>query len=83
MVRVVQVREGRKIPRYIDCIPTSSVRLVVQDNGGTDTKLSLSVKETVYNTRALERFFFFIVYLFIFFFYRNGRIRLEGKKCRK
>lgn len=70
------MREGRKIPQYIDCIPTSSVRLVVQDNGGTDTKLSLSVKETVYNARALERFFF-IVYLFFFLQKRPDPIRRE------
>lgn len=36
---LVKGEKEKKIPRYRLCIPTSSVRLVVRDNGGTDKAL--------------------------------------------
>jgi len=55
--RIVRNEEWKKGEKtYTDCIQTSSVRLVVRDNGGIDKALFVG-EETVCNVRALEQFF--------------------------
>lgn len=58
---------------YIDCIPTSTVRLVSRDNGGTQTKFSLSEKDRLRNNVKTLEWFFFI-------FTRTTRSDWKGEK---
>jgi len=48
---------GEKIPRHIDCIPTSSVRLVVRYNGGTDKALFVGERDCLQREGTWTVFF--------------------------